>query len=130
MTPMFDLASVGTSLADEGAVMPVVHPRDRQPLKNEDGSAVTITLYGRSSDVFLDIMRQVQRGRQKLINRREVISEEHQFNEDTNTLVACTRAWTFEALDGAPFPFNQAHSRKLWGDKRFRWLRERALATA
>lgn len=125
--PEFDLADVATVRSDDGVPMTVVHPKSRQPITHDDGSLMTITLLGRSSEAFREILRQIQINRAEIANRRQVLTDDDVFLEDTQTLVACTADWSIRQLDGQPFPANPQNIRKLWGDTRFRWLRERAL---
>jgi hypothetical protein len=107
--------------------MPVVHPGTGHVFYNEDKSPVTITLLGRSSEAFRDVLRQIQVNRADMANRRQTITDDDIYKEDTDTLLACTVNWTIKVLRGEAFPCNPQNARKLWTDMEFRWLRERAL---
>lgn len=127
LMPEFDLASIATVRADEGSPMPVTRPGSRIAMLNEDKTPVTITLLGRASVPFREVLRQVQLGRAQIAQRGEQLTEDDIFLEDTNTLTACTVNWTIRSLDGAAFPCNPQNIRKLWSDTRFRSLRDDAL---
>jgi len=128
MTEKFDLAALDTkTLSEQGMPMPIIHPRTRTPIMNEDGTPLTITLLGRHSEAFRETLRASQQGRADLTARGIAISDEHREREDINTLVACTRDWTFQVLDGKEFPCTPQNVRKLWNDTRFRGLRETAI---
>lgn len=125
----FDLASLDTlTLSEEGMPMPLINPRTRTPIRNEDGTPLTITLLGRHSEAFRETLRNSQQGRADLTSRGIAISDEHREREDIATLVACTRDWTLQLLDGKEFPCTPQNVRKLWNDQRFRGLRESAIA--
>jgi hypothetical protein len=124
----FDLAQIGTVRADEGVPLVVIHPVQRRPILLDNGEPVTVTLLGRSSEAFRDVLRSIQLRRAGVAKRGETLTDDDLFREDTDTLAACTVTWTIPTLDGQPFPFNQRNNRKLWNDARFRWLRDRALA--
>jgi hypothetical protein len=47
--------------------------------------------------------------------------------EEIGLLCAATRAWTFAKMDDQDFPCTPQNVRRLWSDRRFRWLRERAI---
>jgi hypothetical protein len=122
-----DLASLGTVQADTGVAMPIIHPGSRQPMKNKDGSPMSIKLLSRWSDPFQECLRAIQLNRARFAERGETMGQDDLFDEDTATLLACTTEWTIKQLDGKEFPCSPQNIKRLWLDKRFRWLRERAL---
>lgn len=126
---MFDLASLDTqTLGEAGVAMPIINPRTRLPYKNEDGSELSITLLGRHSETFRSVLRQSQTQRADLTSRGRAITDEQREKEDIETLIQCTREWTFQQLDGKPFPCTPPNIKQLWNDSRFRSLRETAIA--
>lgn len=125
----FDISSLDIMTAqDQGAVMEVVDPRTGQVARGADGNPVTITLLGRYSAKARDTQRKLQnrrldqarRGRSNNMTAEEIEAEANEI------LVACTVAWSFDSLDGQPFPCNEANARKFWNDPRFRHIREQA----
>ena len=124
---VFDLATVATSRADAGVPMPLLHPKTSEALKNDDGSPVTITMRGRTSEEWQERMRHIQLTRAELSNQGQKITTDHVFDEDTGILMVCTVGWSIETLDGEPFPYNGTNALKLWTEARFRWIREQAL---
>lgn len=127
---VFDLAELDTlTLAEEGVEMPLLHPRTRAAILDEDGKTpLTITLAGRQSDAFRDVLKAIQSRRGELRIRGQEQDGDAKEREDIEILVACTRAWTLKMLDKGPFPCTPANVRKLWNDARFRTLRETAMA--
>lgn len=127
--PKFDLADYETRTKSEsGAPMPLLHPRTIAPLTNDDGSPTTITLLGRASDLYRDLFRQLQEERITRMAAGIRTTPEDQTIEDTRILVACTKTWNIDALDGQAFPFSRENAQKLWSDARFLWIRDAAIA--
>lgn len=124
----FDLASIGMTKADEGSTMVIAHPVTRQPIMMANGQPMSITLTGRFSETNRRTLRRIQVERVELLADRQTVTEEHITKENIEQLCACTMGWNIDELDGAPFPCSPANIRKLWTDKRFLWLHERALA--
>jgi hypothetical protein len=123
----YDLGSYGTVLDEDGAVM-AIRPPGRQPLLNPDRTPMTVTLLGRTSDTFRTVLRSIQERRSEILNRREAISQDHMYKEDTDTLLACTVAWTIQKFQGKqPFPLNRTNALMIWTDPHLLWLREAAL---
>jgi hypothetical protein len=125
-----DFVQLGTVRSEEGSPMTIIHPRDRKAQLLADGKTpMTITLLGRESEPFRRALRQIQLNRAELQQDRRAMGEEDLYGEDTDTLVACTIDWNIPKYEGQkPFPCTAVNIRKFWADRRFRWLRERALA--
>lgn len=127
-SPDFDLASLDThTRAQTGVAMPVVHPRDRLPVTLSDGTPFTITLCGRSSDVFRRATINVESAQAERAAHGRVSTPEESERDNVEILTACTRGWTTFPMDGQPFEFSVENARKLWGDRRFLWMREQAM---
>lgn len=114
-----DLAALDTSeVANEGVPMPV-HGPDGQPVLQEDGSPVTITLLGDDSDELVKFDRQ-------LVNRNlrggQQITAELAEAKEINRLARATVGWDGVVLDGEVLNFSEENAKKLY--KRFRWLRQ------
>jgi hypothetical protein len=125
----FDLAEYydTLTLAEEGIPMTLLNLRTRQPLLNDDGSPVTISLLGQQSKTFRALMGIVQSRRAEIGLRNQQTDTDQREREDIDFLVACTTDWTIQSLDGQPFPCTMQNIRKLWNDPRFRTLRGIAL---
>ena len=126
---MFDIAKLDTlTLAEEGVPMPVVHPRTREPVKDNAGKPITVTLLGKNSDTARASFRRIgDRASERAMRGMKPTPEDRE-RDDAEYLAACTKAWGFTELDGQPFPCNYDNAMRLWGDARFRWLREQALS--
>ncbi len=126
---MFDIATLDTlTLSEEGVPMPVAHPKTRKALIGSNGTPITVTLLGKNSDTARAAMRRQADRASERASRGIVSSPEDRERNDAEFLAACTKAWTFDQMDGAPFPCTSQNAEKLWSDQRFRWLREQALA--
>lgn len=125
---MFDLAKLDTLTASEaGVAMQVIHPKTKEPVKGADGEVITITLLGRASDAAQAAVRRARdRANERLQQGRRSTPEDAE-RDMIDLLVSCTKAWTFDSLDGQPFPCTPGNAELLWRDPRFRWLREQAL---
>ncbi|SFS42233.1 hypothetical protein [Brevundimonas viscosa] len=114
-----DLASLDTAdVANEGVAMPV-HGPDGQPVLQEDGAAVTITLLGDDSDELVKFDRQ-------LVNRSlrggQPITAELAEAKEISRLARATVGWSGIVLDGEVLKFSEENAKKLY--KRLRWLRQ------
>jgi hypothetical protein len=126
---MFDIASLDTrSRSEEGVPMTLVHPKTRGPVPRADGSTVNITLLGRCSDTYREKQRELAEKAAEKASRGIRRSREEIEQDDIELLVACTRDWSIDSMDGQPFPFSKDNARRLWGDTRFLWLRDQAVA--
>jgi len=125
----FDLLQLDTlTLAEQGVAMPIIDLRTNRVMINDDGSEVTITLLGRHSEVFRTTTRQIQEKRLEMRQEGKTVDADHLEKEDIITLIACTRNWTIKKLGPEEFPCTPPNIRRLWTDKRFRSLRETAIA--
>lgn len=126
---MFDIIELDTkTLGDQGLPMPLLHLRTRDPLLDSDGKSVTITLHGRQSDIFRDVMKQIQEaGAAYRLREGTNPPAEYSEQEDVKLLIACTKDWSFTDLAGEPFPCTPGNIRRFWNDGRFRSIRTAAL---
>ena len=124
---MFDLNQLDTHApAMAGRPMPILDPRSGNPIYDADGKPVEIVLFGRNSDVYREVMRSVQQRRNERRMRNLQQTEDEIRQDDFEVIVACTKGWNIPMLDGQPFPFSRENARKLWSDRRFNTLFERA----
>jgi hypothetical protein len=124
---MFDLADLDTQkLSEAGAKMEVIHPKTGSPVYDDDGQPIYILLNGRNSKQYRAAMRVVQERRIDRRARNIKVTEDEARSDDFEVICACTRGWSLKILDGQPFPYSPENVRKLWNDRRFVWLFERA----
>lgn len=126
----FDIATVGTMLADEGVPFQIVNLRTGAPYMIDEAQtvALSITLMGRSSMMFRDTMEGIRKDREALQAQGKPIGREIIYDEDTKLLCACTIGWNFTEYKGQDFPCNPRNIRAFWTDRFFEYVRERALA--
>lgn len=117
----FDFAILDVaSLADEGVDMPVPHPKTGAPMLDSDGKPVTLRVHGQHSQVVRDARRKIQQRRIDASKRGQTdFTPEDRERDDLDVLVAAISGWSFDTLDGQPFPHSETNVRKLLGDRRF-----------
>jgi hypothetical protein len=116
----FDLNSLKPVMADDGAVLNIVHPETEELI---DG--MTITLLGQDSKVY----RKLQMGKQQAaLNRmakgkKAIDLDAEKLSEDSiEDLVKLTTAWTGFALDGKKLEFTPDNVRMVYTD--WAWIKE------
>ena len=125
---MLDFASLDTcKLAEAGVPMQIRHPKTGTLVLRSDGEPTTITLMGRGSQTYEDVQRRIQDRRVERQAQGIRLTPDDLKAEDTDILIACTKDWNIEEMDGAPFPCTPQHIAKFWSDRRFPWLREVAI---
>lgn len=125
----FDIAKFDTRTRSEsGAAMQVRHPSTGAPFLDPDShQPLTITLLGRNSDTFRRVQREITQRDADRAAASVVKTDEDFERERFDILVACTVGWSFDQLEGQPFPHGPDTVRKLWGDNRWPWLRTQAM---
>ena len=117
-----DLSEFETSkFADVGSVMPVRHPKTGDTLKNEDGSDMTVTVYGTDGDVFQKAQRAKINSKMKLRRTSGKMTAEEIQADTLDLLAAATADWNI-TLDGAKPEFTPANVRAVY--TRLPWLRK------
>lgn len=126
---MFDLAELDIAAgSDEGREMTLISPKTKAPVRDEHGKPIAVTLLGRYSQAILDLGHVQQQRRIEAMQRGRVGFSTHEQDENnTELLVAATRGWSIQQLDGQPFPFSAENARRLWTDRRFWHIRQQAL---
>jgi len=123
----FDITSTIEPKIDQGAFLQFTDATGF-PLVDDDKKPVGVTLRARNSVRGLAQIR--ANGNQRIADARRtgttLQTVEQSEAQDTDVLVACTVSWTFEQLDGVPFPCNEANARKFWADDRFVRFRNQA----
>lgn len=118
---MNDLSALeGASTADAGATLEVLHPATGQPMLQDDGSPVTITLLGQDSRKWRAFVRQTTNRR--LQSRKAKQTAEEIEAENTEGWVALTVAWKGIVLAGEALECTPANARMIYG--RFPFIRE------
>ncbi|MGV8954611.1 MAG: hypothetical protein ACOH2M_26170 [Cypionkella sp.] len=107
----------------EGTSIPVLHPVDKTPLKDEKtGEAITVDIVGQDSEQYRARARFIQNSRLKTLRKGgDLVSEETEI-QDIGTVAACITGWKHIMLDGKVLEFNKANARVLL--TRLPWLRE------
>lgn len=114
-----DLSAFDTTLADEGVDMPILNPRNGEPLVNTDGTALTLRLLGTDAKKY-------RANERALLNRRltakEPVTAEQMDEDNMSRYVALTAGWSGIGIDGVDLPYSDSNARKLYA--RLPWLRE------
>lgn len=116
----FDLNSLKPVMADDGAVLNIVHPETEELIEG-----MSITLLGQDSKVY----RKLQMGKQQAaLNRmakgkKAIDLDAEKLSEDSiDDLVKVTTAWTGFALDGKDLEFTPENIRMVYTD--WAWIKE------
>lgn len=115
-----DLNNLKPVLADQGAVMQVVHPDTQEPIEG-----MTITLLGQDSNVYEKISLKKQQSALARISRGKnaLDVDAAQMQADgINDLVALTVDWTGFELDGKALKATHEHFRQVYVG--WKWIRE------
>jgi hypothetical protein len=119
---IMDLNNLKPVLADEGAVLQVVHPDTQEPIEG-----MTITLRGQDSNVYEKISLKKQQSALARISRGKnaMDVDANQLQTDMiNDLVALTVDWTGFELDGKPLKPTHENIRHIYTG--WKWLKELA----
>jgi hypothetical protein len=123
----FDVSTLSTlDQSNQGSFLAFTDPKTGAPVRDADKKEVGVTLRGRLSTAAINLQRNLMTRRLEVGRRGQDTSLESIEEEGTDMLVACTVSWTFDVLDGKPFPFSPENARKFWSDDRFRRFREQA----
>lgn len=118
-----DLSTLDTAeLANQGALLELRDPAGN-PILQEDGSSVTLTLLGEDSDVVTQVnnrnANQFLRGTSA--GGQAVTAEMSKTNE-INKFAAATVGWSGVVVDGEPLKFSFDAAKALY--RRFPWIRD------
>ncbi len=122
-----DLSTLDTAeLANQGALLELRDPSGN-PILQDDGSPVTLTLLGEDSDVVMQInnrnANQFLRGTSG--SGQSVTAEMSRTNE-INKFAAATVAWSGVVVDGEPVKLSSDAAKALY--RRFPWIRDQVRA--
>lgn len=124
---MFDVSQLDTRAASEaGVAMKILHPKTGLPIMDSLGASVTITLRGPNSEVSRNKQRELQLRRTDMARRNIELDDAYFSRERYEFLSAVTMGWTFDTMDGQPFPFTPANMEKFWADERWEWVQGQA----
>lgn len=116
-----------TPLSNVGVAMEVMHPNGLDPLKNEEGQPVTITLLGSDSEAYQTIARRLMNER---VHRNRVAGRpmkdvaEEQARGDLELLAGATVGWSGIADANGPIAFSKEAAKLLY--TKYPWIREQA----
>lgn len=125
---MFDVAKLDAATgADKGSLLTVTHPGTKQPALDDDGKPITLRLFGGYSRQAEEARSVNAEKRADLMLAGIKVPREVQEGWNADFLAACTGDWSFDQLDGQPFPYSPDNAKRLWRDRRFGALAEQAL---
>lgn len=102
-------------------VLQLLDPNTEELLFDDEGDAVTITLYGPSSKQYRNAMTAMQNRELKRKAKKEVIKAEEFETESVGILVACSATSTLE-LDGSLVDNKEAF-KSLYSNSSYAWIR-------
>jgi len=121
-----DLSTLSTKQkSEDGVVMEVEDPRDGDPLLDEDGNPVTITVAGSDSKAYRTYSRKAQNKRLKNLKpgqRKIDLDAAEMEEEQLNLLVECTLDWDGIAWEGKPLECTKPNAKMLYTE--LGWLRD------
>ena len=108
----------------------LVHPMSGEVLTNDDGSSMTITVYGPYSDFYKKTMHAQQNKRlakaQRMGGKMNLTAEELEAGA-LDLLVKCTKGWKLTLNDGEGFlKLNEENVRKVYTEEP--WVRDQVEA--
>ena len=122
-----DLSKFNVSvMAEKGADMILEHPATGDPLEQENGDPVVITLLGMDSKAYREKNRDFQRERiaKMARNRKKTIDYTMSDEDACELLAACTKGWSGIDADGKPLEFSKEAAYDLYMENN--WIREQA----
>lgn len=119
----FDIAQADCATPSEEGRDFELYFADGRPMLHDDGRPVTITMRGRFSFSVQAADRDIANRRLDAQARGIRVTVESSEAEVTDILVAATKLWSFDTLDGQPFHCTPENARRFWTDARFAHLR-------
>ena len=128
---MFDVSQLDTRANSEaGIAMKILHPKTGVPILDDKMQPVTVTLRVPNSEVSRNKQRELQLRRTDMARRNIDLDDAYFSRERFEFLTAVTMGWTFDTMDGQPFPFNPGNMDKFWADERWEWVQGQAFSFA
>jgi len=115
-----DLFGISEASLD-GEFMEICHPSTGEPLIDNDGNVVGISLVGRDSSEYRGAQRSITNRR---LSRKSnsAITAERLESEGNEVLARCTKSWVGIVLEGESLECNFANALKLYN--KVHWLKE------
>ncbi len=121
-----DLSTLSTKQkSEEGVVMTVEDPRTGEPLLDDQGEGVTITVAGSDSKAYRTYSRKIQNKRLKNLKpgqRSLNIDSEEMEEEALELMCKCTLGWSGIAWQGEALECTPQNAKMLFTE--LGWLRE------
>lgn len=115
--------------AEKGAVLELMDPRtnETEPLLDDDGKPVTITLLGSDSATYQRAFAEAMKSRKMLKVKRGGVQIDFEQTErdQIDLLAACTTAWDF-TKNGEPYACTRANAAQLYTKQK--WIRDQVRA--
>jgi len=111
-----DISDLRTDRADDGEWLELEHPKTGAP------TGIKIKLLGVDSDAYNKQSRKNQDRRLK--KRKFKVTSDELENENIELLVMITKEWESMIENGQPVEFNVSNVRRIYGDKKYSWIRE------
>lgn len=126
------LTSLNTAAAaNEGRAMPVLHPTDRTPLRDDKGKPVSITLLGQDSDTFIKAENAARARTMENLSQGAKFSPAASDLQACEALAHCTTDWSGIPkgwLDGTddetPIKHTAENALALYQNPGVKWLRD------
>jgi hypothetical protein len=114
----FDIAALDVvTPSDAGAVMELIDLRTGEVAKDSEGKPVWIKLAG----VYSSKTREAERAlnEQRILSIRDGKPAPSDSEATAGLFAACTLDWSFDTMDGKPFPCTPENAKAFWLDPRF-----------
>lgn len=107
----------------DASTVRIYHPTTNIPLKNDDGSDMTITVHGKYSKRYREIQQEQQNARLKRAERggKMKLTAEEILEDRLDLTCGCVDSWNIQ-LDGAVPELTKESVRTIF--QRFPWMRE------
>jgi hypothetical protein len=116
-----DLKSL--EVKSETTTITLYHPVDNVPIKNDDGTDMTVTIHGKYSAKYREIQQNQQNARLKRAERggKMKLTAAELLADRMDLTVGCVDSWSIQ-LDGSVPDCNTENVRAIF--VRFPWMRE------
>ena len=114
--------------SNEGSKIVIRHPITGGELSDDNGQ-VTITVLGEQSDVYQKALKASVNRRLAMQSKRKgnIVTLEEMEADEQSLLVVSVKAWENIVIDGEKLECTPANIRKLFGDKRMKWMKDQVV---
>lgn len=122
-----DMSAFDTKAAAEaGTFVHLENPFTAEPLFDDAGVPIGITILGGDSGKVHNELRKIADRRLERIQKQRTIVTDSEVSrkEDINTVAAATVSWHLFPFDGVELECTESNARKVYGDPRFPWIME------